>query len=696
MTDCRALANFLAFAVATGALIYVALAPHENESAASNKPKKKTKQEVGGGKDMRWFWKQVDLSFLRELAPDPETATHAPNKTMREVMSGHYVLVKPSALPTPYLVAVSPNLAATLGLSAEACASPEFLRFFSGGEMEETVPGLESWCTPYAVSIFGAEVVDPCPFKTGNGYGDGRAISIAEVKLGETTGKRWELQLKGAGTTVFCRGADGRAVLRSSLREFVASEAMFALGVSTTRALSLIASSSLTVDRPWYSGKTKSPSHQLPTLDSPELAYLPLPLRKSILRGLQQRARQPDVVRPERAVVTCRAAPSFIRVGHLELFARRVRAARSRLHDSAGPQLFVPAISVAEASRHLEWRMQELRQLLEHLLQREYPEIAYLEKNNVSLEERLLAMAQCFSQRLATLTADWIRVGFCQGNFNSDNCLAGARTMDYGPFGFVERFDPDWNMWVSGGDHYGFLRQPTAGLKNFSSYCSALEEVLSSPQQQVQLKQIEENHKQLATSALELVWARKLGLALAPPLSICSSDTHQGGKQAVVPEVASLVPPLLQLMEESQADYTLFWRQLAAVAMLPSTAKKEALLSPLRNCVFYTKILPPLATRWIVWLEQWRSRIAPADREGAAASMRRVSPKYVAREWMLVDAYVAAEKGQLDPLQELQELLQFPYDELTPELERKYYQRAPPKIYTGCGEPGVAFMSCSS
>merc|ERR1719454_529419 len=95
-----------------------------------------------------------------------------------------------------------------------------------------------------------------CPFGNGNGYGDGRALSVGEVVV---DGKRWEMQLKGAGTTPFCRGADGRAVLRSSVREFLASEAMHAMGVSTTRALSLVASREETVDRPWYANDRPRP-----------------------------------------------------------------------------------------------------------------------------------------------------------------------------------------------------------------------------------------------------------------------------------------------------------------------------------------------------------------------------------------------------------------------------------------------------
>lgn len=217
-------------------------------------------------------------SWLQQLEPDPETQRHQPNKMSREVKSGHYVEVLPTPLKHPHLISVSPAMAAELGLTAEITSSPDFLRFFSGDI--SVAPTFHSWATPYALSIYGDEIVRNCPFGTGNGYGDGRAISIGEVVIpskargaaadkegaGEesrhevkqhshgSTSRRWELQLKGGGRTPFCRGADGRAVLRSSVREYLVSEAMHALGISTTRALSLITSPS-TVKRPWYSGR---------------------------------------------------------------------------------------------------------------------------------------------------------------------------------------------------------------------------------------------------------------------------------------------------------------------------------------------------------------------------------------------------------------------------------------------------------
>ena len=196
---------------------------------------------------------RLDNSWVAQLRPDP--SSKPPNKRAREVHSGHYVLVKPTPLKRPYLVTYSRDVLRMLELSeaeAEAESSP-FVRLFSGAT--DAVAGFQAtWATPYALSIYGEEVQPNGAGASGNGYGDGRAISIGEVLT--AAGQRWELQLKGGGATPFCRHADGRAVLRSSVREYVASEAMHHMGVPTTRALSLIASRSDTVLRPWYAPST--------------------------------------------------------------------------------------------------------------------------------------------------------------------------------------------------------------------------------------------------------------------------------------------------------------------------------------------------------------------------------------------------------------------------------------------------------
>merc|ERR1712130_557797 len=284
-----------------------------------------------------------------------------------------------------------------------------------------------------------------------------------------------ELQLKGAGRTPFCRGGDGRAVLRSSVREFLVSEAMHCLHVSTSRALSLVVSGSETVKRPWYNGETTALSEE----QRREIAHLPGPYQQYIMAMLQERMKEPNVMIDNHVAITCRAAPSFTRVGHIQLFERRARDDPTRVG--------------------------ELKQLVGHVLFREYPEIY---NSSQTFEQQVVAMVECSSQQMAQLTADWIRVGFCQGNFNSDNCLVAGRTMDYGPFGFIERFDPYWNMWTGGGKHFGFLNQPIAGFKNFGTLANAMIPLLDDKGAK-KARQIIADHEGLAYDLLTDTWRQK-------------------------------------------------------------------------------------------------------------------------------------------------------------------------------------------
>ena len=196
------------------------------------------------------FAKHVDYSLLESLNCDPQATQDGNDHNPRQVFSGHYVPVTPTPLTSPKYIAHSETLFAELGLDDSLATSKAFTQLFSGDMSAVPAPMKPfGWATGYALSIYGTEYTQQCPFGTGNGYGDGRAISIVE---GVFNGKRWEMQLKGAGRTPYCRGADGRAVLRSSVREFLVQEHMHALGIPTSRSLSLFMSESNTVDRPWY------------------------------------------------------------------------------------------------------------------------------------------------------------------------------------------------------------------------------------------------------------------------------------------------------------------------------------------------------------------------------------------------------------------------------------------------------------
>jgi len=591
--------------------------------------------------ELKLFGSRADHSWLRDLVPDPETEAQQPNKTSRQVRSGHYVLVRPTPLPRTSPVIFSPAMAAELGLSEEACRSDAFTRFFSGDM--DAIQGFKSWATPYALSIFGQEMYQNCPFNNGNGYGDGRAVSVGEVVV---SGKRWEMQLKGGGTTPFCRGADGRAVLRSSIREFLASEAMHAMGVETTRALSLVVSAEETVNRPWYEQNKQRPAvdEALLLRVAPQLASAPPEMKRMAIAELKGQLRNPDKMQEEKCAITCRVAPSFLRVGHVELHGRRAR--------KRGQQ-----------------ELEHLELIARHALFREYADV---DDPSAGLQARLLVMIRECAKRLSKLVADWLRVGYCQGNFNSDNCLVAGRTMDYGPFGFIEKYDPMWNMWVGGGEHFAFMNQPGAAERNFFSFVKALTPLLDEEGTK-EAQAIVAGFEETCAEVCNDMWRQKLGL------KTWDKDTE------------SLFGELKELMAASSVDYTLLWRQLAELPAkgLTGESAPDGLLEPLR-VAFYGKLGKSSEDQWAAWLKRWVSKIqAEGAPQEAAALMRRTSPKYVPREWMLVEAYDAAYKGDYSLVHTLYGLFSRPFDE-QPEFEARYYRRAPASAEE---RGGTAFMS---
>eukprot|EP01062_Namystynia_karyoxenos_P025948 TRINITY_DN20311_c0_g1_i1.p1 TRINITY_DN20311_c0_g1~~TRINITY_DN20311_c0_g1_i1.p1 ORF type:complete len:643 (+),score=191.16 TRINITY_DN20311_c0_g1_i1:98-1930(+) len=589
--------------------------------------------EGAGGGTLEDLARHCDHSWVKQLACDPDTPKHAPNHTAREVFSGHYVMVRPRPLPDPYLVIHSPDMARELGLSEEEMHSERATRFLSGDTKQvRAFHDAGSWATPYALSIYG-QPRDPSPdtFGTGNGYGDGRAISIAEVNLGP--GRRWELQLKGAGGTPFRRTGDGRAVLRSSLREFLASEAMHAMGVSTTRALSLVASRTEKAQRPWYSPDAQQ--HR-----DPRVAMMRRMLGAS-------GGDEPDMMHSEACATTCRTAASFCRVGHFELFFRR-------------------------AARGSAEGLEQLKQLARHALFREYPNID--PEGTRPLQECVLAMAKEFSKRLAALAAGWLRVGYVQSNFNSDNCLVGGRTMDYGPFGFVERYDPAWGMWVGTGQHFAFMNQPQAAQMNYATWLRCLLPLVDDAGR-AELQRLASDFEKDAQDACNEVWRRKMGLAAWEE-----------------PACTELWESLDRLLQRSAADWTIFWRQLADCALLPADTAPEALLAPLEPAWYQPLGKGELHGEWLQWLQRWRARVG-ADGAAAAALMRRTSPKYVPREWMLVEAYSAlgfdGRRDDRSVARNLLRILTSPFDE-HPDMAERYYRRQPDGA---AAQGGTGFMT---
>lgn len=547
-----------------------------------------------------------DYSFINTLNCDPDAQYHGDNKFPREVFSGHYVEVQPTAIKEPIYISHSNNFFEELGFSENLLKSNDFIKLFSGDMLN--ISNLRQnigWATGYALSIYGTEYYAQCPFQTGNGYGDGRAISVLEAVIND---KRWEFQLKGAGKTPYCRGADGRAVLRSSIREFLAQEHMHALEIPTSRSLTLFTSKKEQVNRPWFRDNSYS--------------------------------KDPEVMIEEDVAITTRVASSFIRVGQIELFGRR---ARKNEHENA---------------------LKELEMIVLHLIDREYSEII---KEDLNLEKKIILLANEFLNRLTSLVANWIRVGYCQGNFNSDNCAAGGFTLDYGPFGFIEMFDPKYQSWTGGGIHFSFFNQPVAAFKNFKSFCSALKPLLTSNKEALEeLEKIENNFSKVMQEKMEKMWAKKLGLEKFN---------------------VELFEKLINLMIETKVDYTIFFRELSNIPNEITQLEKS----------FYGSLKDEnIKSRWNNWLEIWNSLLNINDEESKQKlikQMKLINPKYTLREWHLVKAYQEAQNRNYEPVDELQKIMTNPYNEQTKEIEEKYYIKKPSDFF---GIAGISHVSCSS
>ena len=562
----------------------------------------------------------VDYSLMNTLNRDPDATVNGDDHAPRQVFSGHYVPVKPTPIEHPEYIAHSSRFFSELGFADSMAQSADFMRLFSGDLSNVPEPMSKvGWACGYALSIYGTEYIQQCPFRTGNGYGDGRAVSVVEALI---NGKRWEMQLKGGGRTPYCRGADGRAVLRSSVREFLAQEHMHALGVPTSRSLSLYVSKTETVQRPWYSEGS--------------------------------REQDPDRMITEAVAISTRVAPSFIRVGQLELFGRR---ARKHEHPQA---------------------MAELEQLVLHLIDREYADVI---DPQLSLNDKVLKLAYEFRNRLTSLVANWVRVGYCQGNFNSDNCAAGGFTLDYGPFGFCDVFNPQYQPWTGGGQHFAFLNQDAAAERNYLMFCTALSPLLANEADGLdELQQLVNDFSTKMQTQMEQMWAAKLGLN--------SFD-------------AALFNELETLMQQTPVDYTLFFRELSS---LPDD------IGPLAKSFYRDLSQAPkgLEQRWVAWLAQWQSLLGKDANSDASSNetseltrsrdeivkqMKQVNPKYSLREWLLVPAYQQASQGEYTLVRELQKVMTQPYAEQSQEIEDKYYRLKASEFF---GVGGCSHLSCSS
>jgi uncharacterized protein YdiU (UPF0061 family) len=296
-----------------------------------------------------------------------------------------------------------------------------------------------------------------------------------------------------------------------------------------------------------------------------------------------------------------------------------------------------------------------------HLIDREYK--SEIDQTR-DFSTQLIKLAELYRDRLTTLVTHWLRIGYCQGNFNSDNCAAGGFTLDYGPFGFCEIFKPQYQPWIGGGEHFSFFNQPVAAEANFYMFCKSIRLLITDDAAALeQLEQICAGFKQKINTTIQQMWADKLGL------------THYN---------EALVNELFQLLVQTKVDFTIFFRELSKIPDDLSALKKS----------FYASISPQVDDQWQAWIKHWNELIrSNGDQAEIVEKMKRVNPKYTWREWLIAPAYQQAKQGDYALIKELQEVFSHPYEEQSQAIEEKYYRLRPEKYFNA---GGISHYSCSS
>lgn len=530
------------------------------------------------GRDHNAAMLTFDNRFLRLLPGDPSQANHS-----RQVHGAFWSLVEPTRVAAPRLLAYSAETAALLGLGDAQMHSPELLSALSGNG---ALPGMQTYATAYGGHQFG---------NWAGQLGDGRAILLGEVIAPDE--QRHELQLKGAGPTPYSRRADGRAVLRSSIREFLCSEAMHHLGIPTTRALSLVETGDQVERDMFYDGRA----------------------------------------RLEPGAIVCRVAPTFIRFGHFELFASR-----------GEPDL--------------------LRQLVDFTIGHYFPHLALLPE-----QERIAAFYADVCARTARLVANWMRVGFVHGVMNTDNMSILGLTIDYGPYGWVDDFDPGWtpNTTDAAGKRYAFGRQPGIAQWNLARLGNALATL-----------DVPSDLLEAALATFDSTYGTEISRVFSDKFGLDRWHDEEG----------DVVDAALAMLTESEIDMTIFFRSLAHV-----TLSESADAANIVGNAFYSDDERRIASeKWTAWFTRYtklaRSQYPSAVEQVArTARMNAANPKYVLRNYLAQQAIDAAHEGDASAIGELLDVMRHPYDE-QPGREA-FAQKRPDWART---KAGCSMLSCSS
>ncbi len=501
-----------------------------------------------------------------------------------------YSEVQPTPVRLPQLMAWSDSLANELGIASPSLLEDEILIKLLAGNYVS--PKMKPYAARYGGHQFGSWAGQ---------LGDGRAITLGEVVTAKSI--RREFQLKGAGPTPYSRMADGRAVLRSSIREFLCSEAMYFLGIPTTRALSLVTTGEGVIRDFFYDGHPKA----------------------------------------EPGAIICRVSPSFLRFGNFEILA---------------------------AYQELSL----LKDLAQFVIQDHYPE---LDPKDPHVYEKFLCEV---SKKTAWMIAHWMRVGFVHGVMNTDNMSILGLTLDYGPYGWLESYDPSWtpNMIDADRGRYGFGNQPSIAQWNLTRLCEAF---LPLVRDEARVYESLEIYRVTFEQVHKAMLSKKLGLE-----SLDSQDTQE------------LVKNLWILLQAFETDYTIFFRLLCDWTIEQNDKSHENpgdkfihLISP----AFYSirSIEPHLREQWIYWSEKYTAILKLIESKDARrrAQMKLVNPKYVLRNYLAQNVIEAAQNGDFSPLNRLFRVLKAPYEDQPQEEDLAV---KPPEWARKA--PGYSTLSCSS
>jgi uncharacterized protein YdiU (UPF0061 family) len=464
----------------------------------------------------------------------------------------HCSEVLTQGLQEPTLVSSNRLLAEQLGIDPDELSSPEMLQIMSGNRIPESSQPIALVYSGHQFGVWAGQL------------GDGRAITLGELPVGGEP-VLWDIQLKGAGPTPYSRFADGRAVLRSSIREYLCSEAMHGLGIATTRALCLIDS--------------KTPIY-----------------REEVESG----------------ATVCRVSQSHIRFGSFEHF-------------------------------HYRKQPEAVKALADYVIERHFPD--WVDKEN----KYLLMLENCVL-KTAKMIAQWQSVGFNHGVMNTDNMSILGDTIDYGPFGFLDSYNPEFicNHSDTNG-RYSFKNQPSVGLWNLNALATSLTSLLSSDELIGALKQYEPEF----LNQYRTIMASKLGL------------------QEYQSEDQQLINQLLELMQSNNVDYSIFFRSLGDFS---------ALNNSLRDQFLDRESFDHWAKKYSQRLQQ-QSWTDQQRRE----QMLSINPKYVLRNYIAQAAIELAQQGDYSEVNMLLDVLQSPFDE-HPQAEK--YAGLPPdwaeKISVSC------------